>query len=224
MTSELRNAAKAVVAAKHHMQWNLPTGATEVYLVPIKDRDALARALAAPSPSIDERAQRAAEKICKWQRDGIPQRMPNEIIPHIAMLIRGEFASEFRDLEGESVADEEVIEERDRFEREVSEIHRALGGDGEFVTKVPPQEPPHSGDPFLDSLAIIDQKLAIVAEARELLNRAKTFVVLDVQMVADFTRFAPLSPEDQHRHDTTESESEKLLPLIDEFLNRTVGK
>lgn len=52
---------------------------------------------------------------------------------------------------------EEEIENRDHFERQVSEIHKALGGSGEWVTRIPTENPPNSGDCFLDSLALIDE-------------------------------------------------------------------
>lgn len=40
----------------------------------------------------------------------------------------------------------EVIDERDRAQDALQETHLALGGDGEWTLKVPPEEPPHSGD------------------------------------------------------------------------------
>lgn len=50
---------------------------------------------------------------------------------------------------------------------------------------------------------------------RELLKRARVFVAQDVQMVADITRYSPLDAASQVIHDSTETESEKLLVEID---------
>lgn len=50
---------------------------------------------------------------------------------------------------------------------------------------------------------------------RELLKRARVFVVQDAQMAADITRHSPLDAASQAIHDSTETESEKLLVEID---------
>lgn len=56
-----------------------------------------------------------------------------------------------------------------------------------------------------------------------LLGKAKKYVEDDVLMVATISRHAPLPPEAQAAHDSTESESEKLLPLINQALENTDG-
>lgn len=50
---------------------------------------------------------------------------------------------------------------------------------------------------------------------RSLLKRCRYFVEADVQMMADISRFAPFSAEDQAKHDSTEFPSEVLLRDID---------
>lgn len=58
----------------------------------------------------------------------------------------------------------------------------------------------------------------IQAPFLELLKRARIFVAYDAQMCADITRFAPLDAVSQAAHDSTQSESEKLLVEIDAVL------
>lgn len=51
----------------------------------------------------------------------------------------------------------------------------------------------------------------------KLLIRCLTIIESDAAMMADLTRFAPLPPADQARHDSTETDSERLaveLPLF----------
>ena len=56
---------------------------------------------------------------------------------------------------------------------------------------------------------------ARLQELEALLVRSRVFVAYDAQMMADITRFSPLEAASQALHDSTETESEKLLPLID---------
>jgi hypothetical protein len=55
-------------------------------------------------------------------------------------------------------------------------------------------------------------------KAVELLKRALVYVEFDANMMADLTRFAPLSPEEQAKHDSTEYDCERLVKEIPEFL------
>lgn len=50
--------------------------------------------------------------------------------------------------------DEKLIDQRDALEDAIQEIHVALGGDGEWVGRLPPEEPPNSGDLKLDALEL----------------------------------------------------------------------
>lgn len=50
-----------------------------------------------------------------------------------------------------------------------------------------------------------------VQKLERLVTRCLPYVKADVQMMADLSRFAPLSPDDQMKHDTTEYPSEVLL-------------
>ena len=59
---------------------------------------------------------------------------------------------------------------------------------------------------------------ARLQELEALLVRSRVFVAYDAQMMADITRFSPLEAASQALHDSTETESEKLLPLIDAAL------
>ena len=53
---------------------------------------------------------------------------------------------------------------------------------------------------------------------RALLRGARKFVELDARMMDALTRHSPLDAESQAAHDSTEYESERLLPLIDAAL------
>ena len=55
---------------------------------------------------------------------------------------------------------------------------------------------------------------------RELLSKARPYVEEAVTFAADLTRFSPLPPEEQAKHDCTETDSEILLPKIDAALAR----
>lgn len=48
---------------------------------------------------------------------------------------------------------------------------------------------------------------------------AKPIVENDARMMADLSRFAPLSPEDQAKHDSTQYPSERWLNLYSKFTN-----
>ena len=65
---------------------------------------------------------------------------------------------------------------------------------------------------------------ARLQELEALLVRSRVFVAYDAQMMADITRFSPLEAASQALHDSTETESEKLLPLIDVALAADAGK
>ena len=53
-----------------------------------------------------------------------------------------------------------------------------------------------------------------------LLRKCRKYVQQDVQMIADLTRHAPLPPEEQLKHDTTEYESERLILELDQLLGK----
>jgi len=70
-------------------------------------------------------------------------------------------------------------------------------------------------------LRLLDRVDAAEAERDNfaaLLRDARAYVEQDVVMMADLTRHSPLDADGQHRHDTTEYASEKLLPRIDAAL------
>jgi hypothetical protein len=52
----------------------------------------------------------------------------------------------------------------------------------------------------------------------DLLERAKPIVEQDAVMMADLTRHAPLPPEAQAKHDSTEHPSERWLADLDRFM------
>jgi len=60
--------------------------------------------------------------------------------------------------------------------------------------------------------------IGVLRGLRGLLKRCLPIVQADAQMMADITRHAPLDPESQAKHDSTEYESEKLLREIPEAL------
>jgi hypothetical protein len=67
----------------------------------------------------------------------------------------------------------------------------------------------HDGD--------IDEAAHMLLKLWDFVERAKPIVEQDAMMMADLTRFAPLSPEDQAKHDRTEYPSEKWLADLSEF-------
>lgn len=70
---------------------------------------------------------------------------------------------------------EEEIEHRDRAYDALVDAHIALGGDGEWVAKLPPESPPTSGDLHKDVPELARQLHAhlakVVAEERERCSR-----------------------------------------------------
>ena len=52
---------------------------------------------------------------------------------------------------------DEVMGERDRYSDALANAHVALGGDGEWVAKMPGEHPPHSGDLALDVPALASE-------------------------------------------------------------------
>lgn len=56
-----------------------------------------------------------------------------------------------------------------------------------------------------------EKQIAAAPQLLDLVRRAKTFVEFDAMMAADLSRFAPLPPEEQAKHDSTETASEKWL-------------
>lgn len=58
----------------------------------------------------------------------------------------------------------------------------------------------------------------LLKEVHELLARSLPIVQYDAQMMADISRHAPLDPETQAKHDSTEYESEKLVRDIPNML------
>lgn len=62
-----------------------------------------------------------------------------------------------------------LIERRDALEDQIEAIYYALGGDGEWCAKLPPEEPPNSGDLGADALALATElREAAEAEAARL--------------------------------------------------------
>ena len=59
---------------------------------------------------------------------------------------------------------------------------------------------------------------AAMQQALEALEKAMPIVQYDAQMMADITRHAPLDPESQAKHDSTEYESERLVRQIPEVI------
>lgn len=53
-------------------------------------------------------------------------------------------------------ADLQLIDERDAANDWIQRIHIALGGDGEWVAKLPPELPPHSGNLAADCIAMAE--------------------------------------------------------------------
>lgn len=63
---------------------------------------------------------------------------------------------------------EQLIDERDRAQDALQDTHSALGGDGEWVGRLPPQSAPDSGDLHLDVPELARERMAemdVIAEA-----------------------------------------------------------
>lgn len=65
-------------------------------------------------------------------------------------------------------AELQLMEERDRAQDALQDTHIALGGDGEWVGRLPPQEPPDSGDLHLDVPALARKRMTELALMHEL--------------------------------------------------------
>jgi hypothetical protein len=89
-------------------------------------------------------------------------------------LLDAELASLRSRLAAAEAADIQTIEERDAAEDALQETHIALGGDGEWTTKIPPEAPPNSGDLLLDVPALATELRAERDRLREALDRAMT--------------------------------------------------
>lgn len=59
---------------------------------------------------------------------------------------------------------------------------------------------------------------ARLTQAEDLLRRAVVYCSQDATMMADLSRHAPLPPDAQAKHDSTEYDSEKLVLEIPEWL------
>jgi hypothetical protein len=78
-----------------------------------------------------------------------------------------------------------VMSERDAAQDALQETHIALGGDGEWVAKIPEEEPPHSGDLHADVPALAAELFAAKSEAEARLAEARAEITrLDAQLGA----------------------------------------
>lgn len=62
---------------------------------------------------------------------------------------------------------DEAMKERDYAQDVLQDVHIVLGGDGEWKGKLPPQEPPDSGDLHLDVPALARERMAELAAWHE---------------------------------------------------------
>lgn len=70
-------------------------------------------------------------------------------------FIRREFDGEAADYQPAADGSAlDVIKERDELEEQIEKIYKALGGTGEWCARVPPEDPPNSGDLGADALAL----------------------------------------------------------------------
>jgi hypothetical protein len=68
----------------------------------------------------------------------------------------------------------EALKERDWAQDCLQRTHIALGGDGEWTGKLPPQEPPDSGDLHYDVPALAAERMAEIEQLREALKVCET--------------------------------------------------
>jgi hypothetical protein len=117
--------------------------------------------------------KKSEQEICRLF--GLPLMLPatqDEIKAEsdITTLDREALARMVRDLQFRLRQDEgaalDLIGQRDRFESEIEDIYRALGGEGEWTAKLPPQPPPDSGDLAADALELARRLVAQLAAAR----------------------------------------------------------
>jgi hypothetical protein len=86
---------------------------------------------------------------------------------------------------------DEVIEERDSAEDAIQETHIALGGDGEWSGKLPPEAAPNSGDLKLDTPSV-----AVLIVCRERLLMAALRWLLEDISEYGVRRLTEMAPED----------------------------
>lgn len=75
-----------------------------------------------------------------------------------------DLAAERARAEREEQAHTRTIEQRDALEEQIEAVYRALGGDGEWCAKLPPEEPPDSGDLGADALALAKAATLAIAQ------------------------------------------------------------
>ncbi len=63
-----------------------------------------------------------------------------------------------------------TLEERDDAQDALQAAHLALGGDGEWVGRIPPQSPPDSGDLRLDVPALAKERMQELSRLRALIG------------------------------------------------------
>ena len=83
----------------------------------------------------------------------------------------------------------EVMGERDRATEALAQTHIALGGDGEWTGKLPPEPTPHSGDLHDDVPALAEELRAEIERLQGLLGSALKLLddarpVMDADMTA----------------------------------------
>lgn len=113
------------------------------------------------------------------------------------------------DAEDAALLDE--IGNRDRLEDEIAAIHRALGGDGEWATHIPAQEPPHSGDLGRDALSLAED---LTAE----LKLWKPMTPEEAEAALDAAEGIPISDEEIERMVEFATNPANRLPESDQIM------
>lgn len=113
-----------------------------------------------------EAAMKVAEKVCDIVGWEYPSHGQRRIADALEPLLAAK-DSEIANLETEVL---EEIGNRDHLGDQITEIYAALGGEGEWCARIPPQEPPNSGDLGEDARFLAAQ--AMERQAASFMNSA----------------------------------------------------
>ncbi len=144
--------------------------------------EGMARRLTNPSPLGDQ----LLNALQEWQNAGAPTmevveaidllimdrmkhgQLPPEPAPHLRepphcpscdCVLRGD---------GDNCPEcDQLIAERDRAQDALQATHIAMGGDGEWIARMPPVPPPHSGDLHLDVPALAEAQANRIADLQQ---------------------------------------------------------
>lgn len=103
---------------------------------------------------------------------------PHNLVPSDLRELVGEI-DRLQSLVDSGDADcEEIDRERQKYQDAIVKIHRALGGDGIWLMRLPPELPPNSGEVDLDALDMAKDLVYDLRVAEELIERCAPAVAM----------------------------------------------